>query len=566
VRAVATGLDTPWGLAFAPDGRLFFTERPGRVRVIEDGVLQEEPLVTLEAEETAEGGVMGLAVDPDFPDSPYLYAKYSYRSGGEILNRVVRLRVEGNSATEDAVLLDGIPGANTHNGGRVKVGPDGKLYVTTGDAQRTQLSQDPDSLAGKILRMELDGSVPEDNPFPGSVVYSLGHRNPQGLAWHPETGLLYATEHGPVGNDEVNLIEAGENYGWPEVQGEEHGQYRGPIAVYSPAIAPAGAAFYEGEIQEWRGSLFFANLRGTHLHRLQIDSDDPVEIVERERLLEGEYGRLRDVVMGPDGALYVATSNRDGRGSPDQRDDRILRIGPVEDRPLLYPDLRTLPPTDLQFGTEVIEGESRHVLRFENSIWNAGEGPLELRPISETDPEVFQRIYDSEGTFVERLAGEFVFHEAHDHWHFDDFTRFELWTRSSYDAWLESDRTQGEPEWSIGKVSFCIMDIVQIEELPGSPSSQVYPDTCPLGVQGISVGWADVYEATLEEQWIELGPDPLPDGEYVLRSVADPLTLVHESPGGQDPDREGEESNEADVAFSVEGGRIAEGETLASGA
>jgi aldose sugar dehydrogenase len=324
VEAIAAGLDTPWGLAFAPDGRLFFTERPGRVRVIEGGVLRDEPLITLPVEEIGEGGLMGLEVDPGFPERPYLYTKYTYRSGGEILNRVVRLRVEGSSAVQDAVLLDGIPGASTHNGGRVKVGPDGKLYVTTGDAQRPQLSQDGESLAGKVLRMELDGSVPDDNPIPGSLVHSLGHRNSQGLAWHPGTGELYATEHGPVGDDEVNLIEAGENYGWPEVRGQEHGEYRGPIAVYTPAVAPGGAAFYEGDVEEWRGSLFFATLRGAHLHRLEVGDDG--RVVGRERLFEGEYGRLRDVVMGPDGALYVATSNRDGRGRPDQRDDRILRI------------------------------------------------------------------------------------------------------------------------------------------------------------------------------------------------------------------------------------------------
>ncbi len=579
VSPVVTNLDTPWALAFAPDGRLFFTERPGRVRVVKDGNLLESPVITLPVQETAEGGVMGLAVDPGFPDQPYLYVMYSYQGGEGTLNRVARLRLDGDRASEDSVLLDGIPGANIHNGGRVKFGPDGLLYITTGDAASSETAQDPQSLSGKILRIARDGSTPQDNPFPNSPVYSLGHRNPQGLAWQPRTGRLYATEHGPTGNDEVNLIEAGGNYGWPQAEGEQHGGFNAPLVVYSTAIAPTGAVFYNHEaIPQWTGDLFFTTLRGEHLHRIRLDPGDPSRVLEQERLYQGEYGRLRDVVLGPDGALYVATSNRDGRGSPGPDDDRILRIGPaaaqgplgpdlrafqigpLQGQQLLYPDLRTLVPEDLQLGTETVDGTTHHLVRFSNTIWNAGEGPLEVRETSSTEARVLQRVYDNAGGYVDIPSGNFEFHEDHEHWHIEGFARYELWRMANYSAWLGSGRTQGTPDWQMEKTGFCLMDLVKVEELPGSPSSSVYPTQCGRSVQGISVGWGDVYTWRLADQWVDVGTAPLPDGEYVLRSVADPLNVLQESDGGGDPGREGEEPNEAAVAFLVRGGRIAAGQ------
>ncbi len=221
VETVAEGLDTPWDLAFAPDGRIFFTERPGRLRVIEGGRLRPEPVATIpEVVERGEGGLLGLALDPDFAGNGHLYLYHTYSgSDGGLRNRVVRYtladRAGARGLTEPRVILDDIPAAAIHNGGRIAFGPDGKLYVTTGDAAAPALAQDRDSLAGKILRLNPDGSVPDDNPFPGSPVYSYGHRNPQGLAWQPGTGQLYATEHGPSAHDEVNLIAPGDNYGWP---------------------------------------------------------------------------------------------------------------------------------------------------------------------------------------------------------------------------------------------------------------------------------------------------------------------------------------------------------------
>ena len=331
VEVIARRLEVPWALAFAPDGRLFFTERPGHVRVIKDGQLQPQPWVELPVAQVGEGGLLGLALDPNFGRNGYVYVYYTYRAQGGLQNRVARLRERDGRGAEATTILDGIPGANIHDGGRIKFGPDGKLYIGTGDASQSALAQDPRSLAGKVLRLNPDGSIPSDNPFPGSPVYSLGHRNPQGLAWHPQTGQLFETEHGPSANDEVNIVQAGKNYGWPQV-----GELRDPRFV-DPVLwsrqetwAPAGAAFYDGDrLPFWRGSLLFAALRGEHLHRVILRPPDFTSVERDEELLSGQYGRLRDVVVGPDGLLYIATSNRDGRGSPAAEDDRILRLVPA---------------------------------------------------------------------------------------------------------------------------------------------------------------------------------------------------------------------------------------------
>ena len=331
VEVVAANLEVPWALAFAPDGRLFFTERSGRVRVIADGQLLPTPVAVLPAATTAESGLMGLVLDPGFQQNGHIYVMYTLRDPqGQLVNRVSRLTVEGNQAGGEAVLLDGIPGATIHDGGRLKFGSDGKLYITTGDAATPSLAQNPSSLAGKILRLNPDGTVPDDNPVPGSPVFSLGHRNPQGLAFQPGTGRLFSTEHGPAGNDEVNIIEAGNNYGWPTVQGiAADPRFVDPVAEFTPAVAPAGATFYNADrLSRWTGSLFFATLRGQHLHRMVLGGPDSRQVAEQERLFEGQFGRLRDVVQGPDGFLYFTTSNRDGRGSPAADDDRILRITP----------------------------------------------------------------------------------------------------------------------------------------------------------------------------------------------------------------------------------------------
>ncbi len=335
VETVAAGLEVPWSLAFPSATRILVAERPGRIRVIDGGVLRASPLAVLaDIESSGETGLMGLTLAPDYERSRLLYVSYAYDSRPGIAVRVVRFRDEGTRLSDRKVILERIPAARLHAGCRLRFGPDGKLYVTTGDATERQLAQRLDSLAGKTLRLNPDGSIPSDNPFPGSAIFSLGHRNSQGLDWHPATGLQFQTEHGPSGfdgpggGDEVNIVEAGRNYGWPLVH---HRQSReglvSPLLEFTPAIAPAGASFVTGEkLPSLRGDFLFACLRGERLVRVRLDPKNPRRVIDVEHLFVGEFGRLREVIGSPDGALYFTTSNRDGRGSVRKGDDRILRL------------------------------------------------------------------------------------------------------------------------------------------------------------------------------------------------------------------------------------------------
>lgn len=329
------GLDVPWDIAFAPDGRLFFTERPGKLRVVDQGVLRDKPLYEVPAPfvSEGEGGLLGLALHPDFENNAFAYVYHTYKEadGGQIRNRVLRLKIGGERAALDRIILDGIPGGVNHNGGRIRFGPDGMLYVTTGDRYEPELAQDRESLGGKILRIAPDGSIPADNPWPGSPVYSLGHRNPQGLAWHPETGELYASEHGQSAHDEINRIEAGGNYGWPRIEGDETGGRLKPPLLHSgeDTWAPSGMTFVsKGELS---GRLLVANLAGRQLLEVMPERENREESgASARRLFPDEWGRLRAVAEAPDGRLYVLTNNRDGRGNPGATDDRIIVLTPGE--------------------------------------------------------------------------------------------------------------------------------------------------------------------------------------------------------------------------------------------
>jgi glucose/arabinose dehydrogenase len=323
VSTLATDLEVPWSFAFLPDGDAFVTERDsGRLlRVGPSGQVRE--VQTLPEGGSGEGGLLGVAVSPDYEQDHYVYAYYSTERD----NRVVRFRL----GETPEPLLTGIPVNTYHDGGRIKFGPDGMLYVSTGDAGDTRNSQDRSSLGGKILRIEPDGSVPPDNPFPGNPVYSYGHRNVEGLAWDAD-GQLYASEFGQDTWDEVNRIEAGENYGWPEIEGrggEDEG-YVDPITVWPTSEAsPSGAEIMvDGVIPQWEGDLFVTALRGERLWHLELN--DKGEIIGRQKLLDGEVGRIRDVAQAPDGSLWVSTSNHDSYGSPvSAQDDRIFRLAPA---------------------------------------------------------------------------------------------------------------------------------------------------------------------------------------------------------------------------------------------
>lgn len=335
IEAIASGLDTPWDIVFTSSTRILITERSGQIRVIENGVLQETPLhVFSEVVEKGEDGLMSLALDPAYTINRFIYAAVAYAEGEELWLKIVRFVDRGTSLEDQFVVINRIPAAPFHAGSRIAFGPEGKLYITTGDASHKEQAQDVASLSGKILRLNADGTIPSDNPFPGSAVWSYGHRNPQGLAWQPESGLLYATEHGPsvidgpAGGDEVNLIEKGGNYGWPVVSHDrQRAGMLSPVLVFTPAEAPGSLMIYSGRVfPEWKGNLFFGALKGEGLMRIRMDTTDPKRVAAYGKLREVALGRIRTVVEGPDGNIYFTTSNRDGRGKPAPLDDRVFRM------------------------------------------------------------------------------------------------------------------------------------------------------------------------------------------------------------------------------------------------
>ena len=325
VTTVAEGLEVPWEIGFLPDGRALITERPGRVRLLgPDGKLSPRSVAEVDVVADGEGGLLGLAVDPEFERNSFVYLYRTTDAG----NQVARYRLDGNRLREQAVVAQDIPAGPIHDGGRIRFGRDKRLYISTGEAGEGSRAQDPDSLGGKFLTLTPDayrgaGGEPQ--------IFSRGHRNAQGFDWEPKTGRLLSTEHGPSGSDgphgfdELNLVRQGGNYGWPDVYGREHGAFIAPIAIYEQAIAPSGGSFVTKPGSAWTGDFIFGALIGEQMRRIRLRED---RVVVNEPLFEGKYGRIRDVVEGPDGALYALTSNRDGRGSPREGDDKLLRIVP----------------------------------------------------------------------------------------------------------------------------------------------------------------------------------------------------------------------------------------------
>jgi len=321
VSTVARNLEVPWEIAFMPDGRALVTERPGRVRLLSrGGDLRRAPVARINVSADGEGGLLGLALDPQFGRKNRFVYLYYTTSSGMVL---ARHRFTGDRLVRDRVILRRIAAGPIHDSGRIAFGPDRRLYVATGDAGDQSLPQRRSSRNGKFLRLS-----PRSYRGRGgrAQLYSLGHRNPQGFDWQPGTGRLIATEHGPDTNDEVNVIRRGGNYGWPLVNGRNHGRFRAPIAVYDPSVAPSGATFVSTPGSAWTGDYLFATLVGESIRRLEISRGG--RVTDQEVLYRGRFGRLRTVVEGPGGALYALTSNQDGRGSPTGADDRILRFSP----------------------------------------------------------------------------------------------------------------------------------------------------------------------------------------------------------------------------------------------
>jgi len=320
VQILATNLEKPWAIDFAGD-KIFVTEKAGQVRVIESGVLLDDPLATLRTANVFGGGLLGIAVHPAFDSNHFIYVYYTYEEDGALWNKILRITELNNKLDAAKTVFDSIPGSVYNNGGIMKFGPDGKLYVGTGYVSDSHGPQDIQSLEGKILRLNDDGTIPNDNPFSDSPVFSFGHMNTKGLGWDNE-GNLFVTEMGPSKNDEINLVQSGGNYGWPEQECSGNEEFIDPIKCYDPAIEPGGIVFYYGDKIKLENSLVLASLRASHLFNLEIDEGG---VKSQKSILSG-VGRIRDVAVGPDGYLYLITSNTDGKGFPDASDDKLLRI------------------------------------------------------------------------------------------------------------------------------------------------------------------------------------------------------------------------------------------------
>ncbi|MDW0226100.1 MAG: PQQ-dependent sugar dehydrogenase [Nitrososphaeraceae archaeon] len=322
VEIIAEGLQAPRSIDISKEGRIFISEKRGSIRVVDNGTLLTEPVGDIKAENIGDAGLLGLTLHPNFTQNHLFYVYYTYSNSTGLFNKVLMLKESNNRIIDSKTILDGIPGNDYRDGGRIKFGLDGKLYVSTGDASIPELSQDLNSLAGKILRINEDGTIPQDNPFSNSAVYAYGFRNAQGLAWAPNSGALYSSDQGGAGNDEINLISPAKNYGWPHEECNSSGddnRYTPPLVCFNPSLEPSGIAFAFSNKLGYQNHLIVATLKGSHLRDIDFDSGS------QNTILVG-YGRIIDLVESEDGSIYVLTSNTDGRALPQQGDDKILRL------------------------------------------------------------------------------------------------------------------------------------------------------------------------------------------------------------------------------------------------
>ncbi|MEE8500750.1 MAG: PQQ-dependent sugar dehydrogenase [Kiloniellales bacterium] len=338
VTTITRGLEHPWGLAFLPDGAMLVTERPGRLRLIREGVLDPVPIAGVpEVAASGQGGLLDVVLHPEFVRTRLVYLSYAGKGRGGAGTEVARARLTDGrlEGLETIFAVEPKSRGGRHFGSRLAFGAEGHLYITTGERGDSERSQDLADAAGSIVRLTADGGVPDDNPFLGRAdarpeIFSYGHRNPQGLARHPVSDRIWAVEHGPRGGDEVNVIRAGANYGWPVItfgvsyigvpigEGTAKPGMAQPVTYWDPSISPSGMAFYTGEaFPAWRGNLFVGALSGEVLVRLELDGE---RVVHEERLLQALGTRIRDVRQGPDGRLYLLTDESDGA---------LLRLDPA---------------------------------------------------------------------------------------------------------------------------------------------------------------------------------------------------------------------------------------------
>jgi aldose sugar dehydrogenase len=363
---IATGLDTPWEILWGPDDHIWMTERYGRISRVnpKNGEVTELYRIQ-EVTEGGEKGLMGMALHPDFETFPHVFVVFNYQENENTLIRVDRYTYNGTTldpASRETIIRD-IPGAQIHDGSRLWIDENLKLYVTTGDAGVAGLAQDLNSINGKTLRLNLDGTIPEDNPFPDSPIWSWGHRNAQGMVMHD--GIMYQSEHGPANDDEVNIIHKGRNYGWPNVHGfcddpseEKFCQDNNvvePIAAWTPTLAVAGIDYYDKTLfQDFENSLLMVSLKAGKMVQLKL-SEDKMSVVSQNQYFNGIYGRLRDICISPDGKIYIATSNKDGRGSPAPQDDRIIELTPQSNSVSNY----IINSTDIQISPNPVKDKLR---------------------------------------------------------------------------------------------------------------------------------------------------------------------------------------------------------------
>lgn len=320
VTIIAENLDKPRSIAVS-ENRIFVTEQDGLIRVIENDLLLDSPLATFRTADVFDGGLLGIELHPDFSSNHFIYVFLTYLDDGNLWNKVIRITEFDNKLSDTEIIIDKIPGSSFTNGGFLKFGPDKKLYVGTGTvSEASHLPQDLKSLSGKILRLNDDGTIPDDNPFSDSPIFSLGFRNPQGMTWDDDENL-YVAEFGPEKNDEINLVLAGKNYGWPEKQCSGDENLEAAILCYDPSIEPGGILFYSGDKFDFEFPFILASMRASNLYQLDFEEG----LSSQKSILSG-IGRVRDVVQDTDGSLYVITSNTDGKGFPDSTDDKLLRI------------------------------------------------------------------------------------------------------------------------------------------------------------------------------------------------------------------------------------------------